>query len=218
LIEAGLPNINGAADFPAVYSSNGSFQVSGTGYTWNITGAQYYKTLNFNASLSSSVYGNADTVQPQAIKGFVYMVVANRTKTQIVADIDEIAADLQLKADVDLGNVTSTGQVRMAHAAMPSTQYIDLTVPANGGTVTAPADGWIMLLGTYSASPAIVKLWNVPQNIADGGLMGYSAVTTNTITIYATTPVAKNNKVTVEYTNVTGLKLRFVYAIGSVPA
>lgn len=152
LIEAGLPEIEGGiTSVTGSGTITGAFTQTGTynqtnGYS--TTGSR--ATLNpfkFAASDSNPIYGNSNTVQPQAIKGFIYIVVANRTKTPIVADIDEIAADLQLKADVDLGNVTSAGQVRMAHAAMPSEQYELLTLPASGGTVTAPADGWMTFVG-----------------------------------------------------------------------
>lgn len=50
----------------------------------------------------------SSTVQPETTKVFVYIVIANSTKTQIEVDIDEIATDLNGKADVDLSNITAT--------------------------------------------------------------------------------------------------------------
>ena len=54
---------------------------------------------NFNASRSSSIYGNSNTVQPQSIKVLYYIVIATSTKTDIQVDIDEIVTDLNNKLD-----------------------------------------------------------------------------------------------------------------------
>lgn len=80
-LEAGLPNINGSFDFVltstsvhvAVGWANGAFSTNKQNY------AQYLKNpamddgapangINFNASESSPIYGNSNTVQPPAIQ------------------------------------------------------------------------------------------------------------------------------------------------------
>ena len=71
-IDAGLPNITGS-----IYrmASKGSIGESGALYgDWSrdisiavASGADYRCVMNFNASRSSAIYGNADTVQPPAI-------------------------------------------------------------------------------------------------------------------------------------------------------
>lgn len=111
LVAAGLPNITGtAAGIRANKSQSG---VSNGAFTWGtITGASggnntsenpysSGSTLTFNASNSNSIYGKSTTVQPQTIKGYYYMVIANSTKASIVADIDKVASDLNLKAGKD---------------------------------------------------------------------------------------------------------------------
>lgn len=228
LVEAGLPNITGGDstvsrmnfvgnipnDTPiGTTFESGALKVTCTQNGSNQSGtAASLSGLTIDASLSSSIYGNSETVQPQAIKGFVYMVVSNRTKTQIVADIDEIAADLQLKADVDLGNVTSAGQVRMAHAAMPSGQYEDLTLPANGGTVTAPADGFIQFGAVSTASGQACSL-------SYHGISWSSSITSvGRQNVGVTCPVPKGAIVTVNYTSMNGSFFRFTYANGSATA
>ena len=60
-----------------------------------------------DASRSSPVYGKSTTVQPQTIKSLLYICVANSVKTQIQVDIDNIATDLNGKADRDLSNATA---------------------------------------------------------------------------------------------------------------
>lgn len=47
-----------------------------------------------------------------ALDGYWYIVVATSTKTEIEVDIDEIATDLNGKADVDLTNVSNTSGFR----------------------------------------------------------------------------------------------------------
>ena len=110
LVEAGLPNITGyAGNQCRAYSADGALY--GTDYystapenkTWGA-----YGTVNLDASRSSSIYGNSPTVQPQAIKVLYYIVIATTTKTDIEVDIDDIATDLNGKADVDLSNVPAS--------------------------------------------------------------------------------------------------------------
>lgn len=49
------------------------------------------------------------------------------------------------KADVDLTNCTNVANIKMAHNAMPSDNYIDLTLGASGTSYTAPADGYFYI-------------------------------------------------------------------------
>ena len=67
-------------------------------------------------TLSGAGIGNSNTVQPQTVKAFVYVVVATSVKEDIVLDIDNIAADLNAKADKadtannNLSNLTAEGE------------------------------------------------------------------------------------------------------------
>lgn len=108
---AGLPNITGTVPDPlgggggtwtgafARGSSNGSASTSQIDYDGY--------DISFDASRSSAIYGRSNTVQPQSIKVLYYIVIATSTKTDIEVDIDEIATDLNGKADIDLGNCTA---------------------------------------------------------------------------------------------------------------
>lgn len=126
LVEAGLPNITGSVDYAAYgyynnnYDNQGAFKNSTkstqTGNANQLQGGgdnngTYRKnTLIFDASDDNAIYGNSTTVQPQTIKVLYYIVIATSVKTDIEVDIDEIATDLNGKADVDLSNVpTSKG-------------------------------------------------------------------------------------------------------------
>lgn len=117
LVEDGLPNIEGVAGtFQTNSYSNctGAFKgitPTGTGTTASSGSGSY--SLAFDASRSSAIYGNSNTVQPQTIKAYIYIVIATLTKTNIEVDIDEIATDLAGKADKDLANI-SYGTMRSA--------------------------------------------------------------------------------------------------------
>ena len=115
LVQAGLPNITGS--FASAFSTTGTGCVStptiynAPSKTRNASGDEKQNSISYiDASRSSSIYGNSSTVQPQTIKVLYYIVIANSTKTDIEVDIDEIATDLNGKADTDLSNVpTSKG-------------------------------------------------------------------------------------------------------------
>ena len=117
LTQAGLPNITGTAysGGQGIYTNcDGVFTLDST-FTKYINGGSTSGTasqMNLDASNCSSVYGNSNTVQPQSIKVLYYIVVANSTKTEIQVDIDEVATDLNGKADTDLSNVANTSGLR----------------------------------------------------------------------------------------------------------
>ena len=114
LVQAGLPNITGewtpyvggdnsgqAWDAKNV-SISGAFGRTATtsAKTTTNTSSKYSSAgVTFDASRSSSIYGNSTTVQPQTIKVLYYIVIATSTKTDIQVDIDEIATDLNNKVD-----------------------------------------------------------------------------------------------------------------------
>lgn len=105
LVEAGLPNITGTVSSDYVDNWSGAFYSQGQQFTGN-SGSGVDSVAYFDASRCSSIYGNSTTVQPQTIKVLYYIVIATSTKTDIQVDIDEIATDLNGKADTDLSNTT----------------------------------------------------------------------------------------------------------------
>lgn len=88
-VEAGLPNITGS--FATAFIGNpqtgvysGAFTStkynSGQGAGSNNSWSGYY---NLDASRSSSIYGNSDTVQPKATEMYLYFYVGNFTQTAL---------------------------------------------------------------------------------------------------------------------------------------
>ena len=109
LVEAGLPNITG--EFIGGNQNgtiSGAFEFVGNSLSAQAGSSYREAQMSFDASNSSSIYGNSTTVQPQTVKAFYYIVIATSTKTEIQVDIDEIVTDLNGKADVDLSNVPNS--------------------------------------------------------------------------------------------------------------
>lgn len=151
LVEAGLPNITGEVAFKGQaggnqYQASGAFSYIEYGNAGSDQGNNAYWRADFNASRSSSIYGNSSTVQPQTIKCHYYIVIATSTKTDIQVDIDEIATDLNSKADVDLSNISASQSAKneIIGWGMPNWSN-SISYANNTNTNTAPSDGFIML-------------------------------------------------------------------------
>lgn len=144
LIEAGLPNITG--QFGHVVDGDtcpatGAFQQVFQG-NYHDGGGDDNWSVNFDASRSSSIYGNADTVQPQVIKILYYIVVASRVKLDVTIDLDEVATDLNQKADTSLSNLSVEGASVIGKHCTPSNDFVELQVLASGASYTAPGIGY----------------------------------------------------------------------------
>lgn len=87
-------NGSGGSAYTTVDPS-GSSMIERLGYVYTLA-TSLAKTDNL---ASDGVFGNSITVQPQSIKVLYYIVVANTTKTNIQVNIDQIATDLNNKAD-----------------------------------------------------------------------------------------------------------------------
>ena len=111
------------------------------GDTWGGYGTGNIGRITFDASLSSSVYSGNGTdtkIQQQAIKCFYYIVIATTTKTEIEVDIDEIATDLNGKADVDLTNTSAALSGNFLSKLMPD---YDNAITITSVPYTAPCAG-----------------------------------------------------------------------------
>lgn len=110
--EAGLPNIKGqfSSGRVSLGSTNGAFKEIGT-IEYGVTSEKLPTTSlkDFDASRSSSIYGNSDTVQPPSSNWLLYYVVGNTITNESEIDVGNVLSDLQLKADTDLANVTAAG-------------------------------------------------------------------------------------------------------------
>ena len=216
LVEAGLPNITGKANsgflWDAIVNSQGALECKTSTMNNNAmayaAGNDKLREININASRSNSIYGNSSTVQPQTIKVLYYIVIATNTKTEIEVDIDNIATDLNGKADVDLTNANDIGTSTGASWAMPSNIYENLTLGASGTEYTAPANGWILVGCTGTAGSTYMEITSNSQSACASYNGGWGR---------AMAPVLKGQTFSVYYggTNFVSRLFRFVYAKGS---
>lgn len=218
LVEAGLPDIyasfaglSNISPYGAVRKQNDSVSpISGADTGGGVC------NLIFEASKWNSTYGNSTTVQPQAIKGYLYIVLATSSKTDVQVNIDNVVTELNGKAGVDLANVNDAGKAVMANMAMPSIANITLTA-THEGTYIAPADGYFYFL--------------LGPSVSDGAM--YVQIRNNTTSLrrqitFHSPPstwwcdyieVRKGDEFFLSFTpsTLTGTALYFVYAEGSKP-
>ena len=156
--DPGLPNITGtgydadgeAASITAVWS--GAFSADlllPSAYGWNSTGgSQGVSSISFDASRSSDVYGNSDTVQPPSALLLPYVVVfTEATPDSALVDMTQYDQDLAKKANRDLSNLTPTGQAKLGTTVVES--YHD----DQGNWWRKYSDGWIEQGGIIGRGP-----------------------------------------------------------------
>lgn len=159
LVEAGAPNIEATCNFSEgggnsspVRTTTGAFYGSGSTTYPSVSASQNGSntTLNLDASRSNSIYGNSNTIQPQAIKYYFYIVLGTVSKTQIQIDIDNVMTDLANKADKDFSNVTNPVQTFKDMSigwGMPDfSRQIDITssVSTTATSITVDQDSYIL--------------------------------------------------------------------------
>ena len=98
MIEAGLPNITGTTSGGGSTGGDqgyysGAFKYTGAAASKSHganAGESANSTANFDASRSSGVYGNSDTVQPPSSLKLLYYCVGNTEVTQAITNVTEI--------------------------------------------------------------------------------------------------------------------------------
>ena len=115
------------------------------------------------------------------------------------------------KADVDLTNINNTGKIAIAHNAMPSNTYIDLTVGASDTTYTAPSDGYVYVGGNTNANAfCYFSLYNV-----NNGLTNMASAYSSGLYFRGFIPIKKASTFSIGYVNFTFDVARFYYMVGS---
>lgn len=219
LVEAGLPNITGtylARGVGTLYSSSGALTTTASAevsYASHNSTSATIPNIAIDASLSNSIYGNSDTVQPQSIKVLYYIVVATSTKTDIQVDIDEIATDLNGKADVDGSNMVNS--VKNFDGGWVDSRLIianNVSTPTTSDTIYdlssyLPNDGFdyevLLSLQVTSGTKSgnVATLYFQTDVINAGHIYGARAVTrtnsSNTVFSFGTAPVGAGRTITV---------------------
>ncbi len=66
----------------------------------------------FSLTDNNGIIGRSQTVQPQTVKGFLYIVIGTSVKTNIQVNIDRVATDLNNKANKDFSNISWSNDMR----------------------------------------------------------------------------------------------------------
>ena len=209
----GLPNITGKTGDRALSSGD----VDGAFYTESGTVGEYNGTTTsnsvtkFDASRSSSIYGNSTTVQPPATQMYLYFNVGKPTQTATEQTAGLNAELFNDKADIDLQNIDSTGKDYVANLAMPSGTYDTVTPLASGQTYTAPANGYYRI----NWYPLNTGCWASVSKNGDELVLNRSYGNSASWYERFLVPVSKGDVITITYdANLTSI--RFYYANGDV--
>lgn len=137
--------------------------------TWPYSGSQFYAISAYNGTFHGTectwyACGFVDVSAYQYSPIYEYVVIATSAKTEIEVDIDEIATDLNGKADVDAGNFNATGKNTIVGWGMPD--YSAGITIQNGsyssGSYTAPSRGELHLYMIPGAGSTTFTVNNIP--------------------------------------------------------
>ena len=171
---------------------------------------------DFNDELETFSTQYAEIVDKESTTNLLAKITAiGESIVNVSAQITALGDVSTIRSDItslkDAGNFTATGKSTIAHQSMPSNSYTDLTLGADGSSYTAPADGYLYLARTSSASGQRVKFTNT--SAANMAVSTWSSGTQNLEIIM---PVSKSDVVYVYY-NAGGAtnQFRFIYANGT---
>lgn len=179
LIEAGLPSIEHThtSYYRDPNSSGGPNNGVGSGSWFKFSSRETSTNTAVN-----SIYGKSNTVQPQTIKVLYYIVIATATKTQIEVDIDEIATDLNGKADTDLSNVPNSKGI-LSESYVNGTSwyrvYSDGWCEQGGLTATEASNSTIYFLKPYIDTNYTVSVNSYRANSGSGDATEYGMTVGN---------------------------------------
>ena len=171
-VEAGLPNVEGDLEL----GKTGEGVINKTGVFLNSTAADTTESghtslttpsrlkISFDASLSNSIYGNSDTVQPQATEMYLYFYVGNYTQSA-------------LENTAGLNTSLFNNKVDKGH------QVIEFQAPTAENNYTwyrLYADGWVEQGGTVAPGSSSVSFaiefvdtnYYFNANLTEGGAEG----------------------------------------------
>ena len=178
---------------------------------------------DFNGDLQSFATQYSEIVDKDSTTNLLSKITAvNQAITAVTAKIDALGDISTLRSDVstntnaitslkDASNFTTTGKGVIAHLAMPSNRYDNLTLGASWTSYTAPSDGYVVIRKNSTAANQYVKIVNSTTGLSAEGIS-----TSNGFDTVAVLPVSKGDSFQVAY-NADGQTnfFRFVYANGA---
>ena len=203
-VEAGLPNITGGLD-GVVFDlkdeqQNGALTKSASLSTYCGSGSgESHNNITFNASLSNPIYGNSDTVQPNAVKKLLYICVGNTTSYEGITEV--VNQGMEILEQVNQG-IESRVMLDGSNAEFP---YIIETYANGTSWYRVYSDGWceqggyivntatadntlttINLLKNFTSSNYTVNVIKKIKSSKDysGGYQGYLNTTLSSFQVY----------------------------------
>lgn len=215
--EAGLPNITGVINAqPNYHNGRFAFVANGCFTPSTVNQASFNTSVSndigntamFDASLSDSIYGNANTVQPASVKKLLYICVGNTMVNESEVNVAKLTTDVQNLES----NKASISDVPAL--AAPSSRHESLTIGASGTNYTAPAAGYFTMNAAKPNAGQVIfecqsKHIGSSRYVPAGGSF-----------VVASSLVQAGDVVTLAYdgtidTSITGAGFWFVYAEGS---
>ena len=144
-VAPGVPNLSGSitrvlgdrggTTFTGVFTDSTNDGGNTNNRSWN-DGSIYLErtTVNFDASDSSSIYGNSTTVQPPATQMYLYFYVGEFTQTALENTAGLNAELFNDKADTDLSNVNTTGKAASVSWGRQYTQ-VNTTIATGNSSI-----------------------------------------------------------------------------------
>lgn len=197
-VEAGLPNITGelttASGIEYGTGSGAIQETKGSGLTHTSNASNRTNGFTFDASRSSAIYGNSDTVQPPATQMYLYFYVGQFSQSATEQTAGVATETLNGKLDLDAGNATSSTKETIVGWGMPDyNSGIALTANTQ---YTAPCDGFAYFSSKRANS--VVACYGIlyDENGNEVFVFGNSAPSTSNSRADASIFVPKGYKVT----------------------
>ena len=162
-------------------------------------------TLNVNGTGAKSIYNQTGIISASNTALFA----ANQPIEFRYDSVGWVFFSVAGKANLDMDNLTQAGTTAISHYAMPSTRWVNVSVPASLGKFVAIGDGFLTFTGVATAQGGILQMSSdgvvsqSPLALSSGNALGCSA------------PVSKNSTVTVYYISANTLSITFSYANGA---
>ncbi len=207
-IAAGVPNITGSVTrniYSGTPTATGSFVQGGTSDTniRNDGSGEPAGTLSFDASLSSSVYGNSNTVQPPATQMYLYFYVGNFEKEALKQTAGLNAEMFDNKVDLPTGKAQSDVDL-VIESQLP-------TAENNYTWYRKYKSGWVEQGGTLSGKTVtfVVPFLHVPTVVtslysADTAATRNNMISSVTTTSFSGGQLGTNKDWTGSYGDMTG--------------
>lgn len=124
---AGLPNIRGELSFwnpsmiaaaPEISSVSGAFTAEGSNnivYPSGSASSTSSRIVNLDASKANKIYGNSNTVQPEAVRCLYYIVLKNNSTIGLINYLNDLSTAGVQSLGGAVGNITLSSKLKISN-------------------------------------------------------------------------------------------------------